>query len=162
MRQFKNTPYYVTENGDVYRDDKKLKPYIDKEGYKRIRITENKIRKNFRIHRLVAECYISNPNNLPQIDHIDCNKLNNHISNLEWVTEKENIKRAVNNGLYLNRKTRGVDKRKRKRIDRAKKLNNDDILWIKENYIPRHSKFGARALAKKFNVNHGTILNVFK
>ena len=45
------------------------------------------------VHRIVAEAFIPNPNNLPTIDHIDGDKTNNHVSNLEWVTHRENCRR---------------------------------------------------------------------
>ena len=55
--------------------------------------------KTFTIHKLVASNYIDNQYNKPQVNHIDGNKSNNHVSNLEWVTQSENIRHAINTGL---------------------------------------------------------------
>ena len=55
-----------------------------------------------RIHRMVAEAFIPNPDNLPQVNHIDGNKNNNAVSNLEWVTELQNTSHAWENGLCIN------------------------------------------------------------
>lgn len=49
------------------------------------------------IHRLVAEAYIPNPNNLPVVDHIDDNPFNNHVSNLQWVTIQQNVQKSYKN-----------------------------------------------------------------
>lgn len=67
----------------------------------------NKKTHNVRIHRLVAENFVSNPNiNIyTQVDHIDCNKLNNYYKNLEWVTPLENTRRALKNGLIPAKST---------------------------------------------------------
>jgi hypothetical protein len=59
-------------------------------------------RKYFAIHRLVAMMFIPNPNNYEQIDHLDGNKLNNNVENLEWVTAKENQNHATRIGLRNN------------------------------------------------------------
>lgn len=60
---------------------------------------KNGKQKNISVHRLVGIMFIPNPENKPEINHKDTNKLNNHISNLEWNTKKENIEHAWDNGL---------------------------------------------------------------
>lgn len=69
---------------------KLLKAKIDKDGYLLIGLTKDNIQKYFRIHRLVALTFIDNPNNLPLVNHIDENKQNNAVDNLEWCTTKYN------------------------------------------------------------------------
>lgn len=70
--------------------EKILKLQISKYGYNVITLWNNNISKQFKVHRLVAIAFIPNPNNLPQINHIDEDKLNNKIDNLEWCTALEN------------------------------------------------------------------------
>lgn len=60
-------------------------------GYIRYSLTKDKKSKNFCIHKLVAEAFIPNPENKPEVDHIDTNTLNNRVDNLRWVTRLENI-----------------------------------------------------------------------
>lgn len=73
-----------------------LKPslQITRGGFKRFRVNlyENKIPKQYKVHRLVATAFILNLNHKPQVNHIDNNPLNNKVSNLEWVTNEENSK----------------------------------------------------------------------
>ena len=64
--------------------------------YSTIILCKNKIRKSFRIHRLVAICFLPNPENKPQVNHIDGNKCNNTVVNLEWVTSQENQIHKIN------------------------------------------------------------------
>ena len=80
--------YEIDENGNVYsfKSNKYLTPCLDKYGYLYVTINS----KHYKVHRLVAEAFLDNPNNKPCIDHIDRNKLNNHYSNLRYVTPKEN------------------------------------------------------------------------
>ena len=68
-----------------------LKDRIDKYGYKVIGLSKDGKQKNLFIHRLVATAFIPNPNNLPQVNHIDENKLNNRVENLEWCSIVYNI-----------------------------------------------------------------------
>lgn len=86
--------YYIDLNGNVYnKHNKILKPVDNGKGYLRVNLTLSDgtvICKA--IHRLLAEAYIDNPNNLPEVNHIDCIRQNNLISNLEWCTHAYNIK----------------------------------------------------------------------
>lgn len=70
--------------------EKYLKPHVSKTGYLVVDLKYNCKRKTFKLHRLIALHFIDNPNNLPFVNHIDGNKLNNEIHNLEWVSNREN------------------------------------------------------------------------
>ena len=86
--------YYVSENGEVWnRYGKAMSIYIDPRGYAYVGIKRQgeKKRVKFRIHRLVANAFIPNPEQLPQVNHIDGDKANNKCNNLEWVTGSQNI-----------------------------------------------------------------------
>lgn len=78
------------------KPNKKLKPTITKKGYLRVDLKG----KGYSVHRLVAMAFIPNPLNKPQVNHIDGNKNNNNVKNLEWCTNSENQKHAVANGLH--------------------------------------------------------------
>lgn len=75
-----------------------LNPYTTKKGYLTVKIKEHKTSRV--IHRLVANAFIPNPNKLPQVNHIDGNKTNNRVENLEWCTNKYNVNHAFKMGLY--------------------------------------------------------------
>lgn len=97
--------YMIDENGNVFNKNTNayLKGSIGENGYKYYRLSENNHKKMFYAHRLVAEHFINNPNNLPVVNHIDGNKLNNNINNLEWVTYSENTKHWKNNSNVTRR-----------------------------------------------------------
>ena len=77
-----------------------LKQGINHKGYKRVSITIDRKKKTYFVHRLVANAFIPNPKLLPQVNHIDGNKENNSVNNLEWVTNQENAVHAIENGLW--------------------------------------------------------------
>lgn len=88
--------------GTFVRKGKLLKTSIDRNGYKYVLLTDgNKKRKNLKIHRLVALNFIDNPLSKPFVNHIDGDKLNNDIRNLEWCTPLENTTHAIENGLFI-------------------------------------------------------------
>lgn len=98
--------------GFSYRKERMLKTSLDKDGYVKVTLCKNNRTRFSSIHRLLAECFIPNPNNYPQINHKDENKQNNDLSNLEWCTCKYNIN-------YGTRTKREVETRKRKLQGRA-------------------------------------------
>jgi hypothetical protein len=87
-----------------------LKQVKNIEGYLSVGLRLNGATKMFRVHRLVALVYIPNPKKLPQVNHKDLDKQNNHKSNLEWVTNRENTIHAVANGKKGGKPKRSVYK----------------------------------------------------
>lgn len=101
MPQINNYNYTITKTGLIKnrKTKKPVKPYISTRGYVRVRLQKDGERHNYALHRLVAEIFIPNPNEYPEVNHIDGNKLNNRVSNLEWCTRSQNIKHMWENGL---------------------------------------------------------------
>ena len=98
MRQIKdNLDYLVTVEGRIFslKTMRFMKATKRPDGYVYVRIAN----KTHRVHRLVAQTYIPNPENKPQVNHIDGNKANNMLCNLEWMTQSENIQHSFDIGL---------------------------------------------------------------
>lgn len=88
--------YEVSTWGRVFnrRTGNFLTPYHHHKGYLRVDLKNGKGIKHFKVHRLVATAFIPNPEGKPQVNHIDGNPGNNSVTNLEWVTNKENREKA--------------------------------------------------------------------
>lgn len=99
--------YKISNKGKVRSTGGILTPTDNGKGYLIIGLCKNGKRKNFYIHRLVAEAFIDNPEKKPVVNHKDYNTRNNDVNNLEWVTQKENIAHSINNmrGKKHNSKT---------------------------------------------------------
>ena len=95
MNQYKNTRYFVTENGEVFHNEKKLKPYKQSKGYLKVDIWDNNKKIPTYVHRMVAETFIPNPENHTQVNHIDGDKTNNRVENLEWCSQSQNIQHRI-------------------------------------------------------------------
>ena len=92
---------FVNHNfgGYAYRKGRILKPGLGSRGYLSVTLSKNGIQKQYTVHRLVAQAFIENPDNLPQVNHKDEDRTNNNVTNLEWCDAKYN----VNYGNRLNK-----------------------------------------------------------
>lgn len=145
--------YEVSSLGNV-RSSKRgrvrlLSPMVVAGGYSQIQLRIDKQSKKFLVHRLVAEAFIPNPENKPIVNHIDGNKHNNRVDNLEWVTQAENMRHAVKSGLIKQ----GADS-----ADAI--LTKKQVEWIRSVFVPRDTNFSAAALSRKFGVSKEVIARV--
>lgn len=121
---------------EFYRPDKLLKPGLSHNGYQSIHLCNKDKKKSWRVNRLVATVFIPNPDNKPQVNHIDGNKLNNRADNLEWSSPKENTHHAIRTGLSdVKGESNG-----------CAKLTNEDVLFI------RSCGLQTKVLVEKFGV----------
>jgi hypothetical protein len=103
--------YYVSKNGNVYSKKRNiyLKPQLNASGYHYVTLCDNMIKRNHYVHQLVGSAFIENFEKKKFINHIDSNKINNNVTNLEWTTNSENM-------IHMH-------KEKRKKIKKKKKVN---------------------------------------
>ncbi len=97
----RNHNYAVNKKGEIFsfRRNHKLTPKVNHDGYLRIQLYYKGKCEFVSIHRLIAETFIANPENKAVVNHIDGNKQNNAVDNLEWCTQSENIRHAYDTGL---------------------------------------------------------------
>lgn len=130
-----------------YKVDKIIKHCISKNGYAYCTLWINCKQKKYKIHRLIAIHFIPNPENKPFINHIDSNRMNNSIENLEWCTQKENIHHAINNGR--------MDFNGEK--NPSAKLNKSDVYNIKKLH---NNLVSIKDLSTKYSVSDVSIRNI--
>ena len=95
-----NTGYIKRKDGRLFfKEGRILKNTSSGVGYYQVKLCKDAIKINIRNHRAVAEAFIPNPENKPEVNHIDGNKQNNRVDNLEWCSYNENLKHAYNNKL---------------------------------------------------------------
>lgn len=146
----------VSDLGQVWskRSNKVLKQTLHKNGYLTVatKIGGSQGKSYcFRVHRLVAEAFISNPNNKEEVNHIDGNKTNNTLSNLEWVTRSENIQHAWDSGL-IKPVSILTETRSGYSVNFKKEVAKDY----------KDSKSSARAVGRKHKVHHKYVLKWYR
>jgi len=119
-------------------------------GYLRVVLCKDFKKKNRFVHVLVAQAFIPNPENKPEVNHDDGNKFNCHVSNLFWATSSENKKHAVEHGLMKS----GCEH------FRAK-FTAEQVREIRRDCVPGDPERGFRAFAEKFNVTHRIIRDAY-
>ena len=152
--------YEVAEDGRVIasprpgrgyrRYERVLRPHRKKDGHWNVGLTKDGRQKKHHVHRIVAEAFIPNPQNLPVVNHIDGNPSNNHRSNLEWCTVSHNVHHAYDSGL------RDAQRETLRRL-RAK-LTATQVKEIRRRYAEGSDTI--MTLGSEFGVHYTTIWNV--
>lgn len=125
-----------------------LKPNSDGNGYLCIQFKKGNNEKQFKVHRLVAQAFIPNPDNKLEVNHRDKSgdKRNNCVENLEWATRSENMQHAYDTGLCK----KGCE-------NWQAKLTAEQVREIRRDCVPFNRKCGFTEFAKKFNVSANVI-----
>ena len=140
--------YEASTDGHIRNSKTKhvLHEFKSKDGYLRTQFGG----KTRLVHRVIAQTFIENPRQLPEVNHIDGCKTNNAVSNLEYCSRSDNLRHA-----YIN------DLRNAKRTNNSRcKLSEDDVAYIKNNYSRGDKVYGAKALSKRFGAACQTICAV--
>jgi hypothetical protein len=126
-------------------DSRILVQNISKTGYYVVTLFKPGFNRVYKVHRLIAEAFLPNPENKRTVNHIDGNKLNNTVGNLEWATDLENIRHAFENKLIV---TCVGEKQS------ATKLKEREVLEIYTSSLPR------RSLSKIYNISYTAICSI--
>lgn len=147
-RKLKEYPMYrIYNTGKIYSEylKKFIHQHDDNSGYLQVTLRGINGRKTIKVHILVALAFIPNPENKPEVNHIDCNKYNNRVTNLEWVTKHENMIHASLNSY--------------KKRDDLSPLNEEMVRLIP---ILLENKFSIKLIASLYKVGHVTIRKIIQ
>lgn len=146
--------YIICENGDIYGMHRgKISQRKNVDGYMLATVGKLPIRTTMRVHRLVAEAFIENPLNLPEVNHKDFNRSNNNASNLEWCTHLTNVRYSVD--LHEGAYNQHAGTNNGRSI-----LREEDVLKIRECYAS--GKYNIAELARLYGRGWQTINHIIK
>lgn len=153
MGRIKSLERYKENHGKLQKVEEKIKTMnIKNSGYQFVQLYKNNKYKNLMVHRLVAQAFIPNVDNKPQINHIDGNKLNNNVTNLEWCTNSENGKHAWDTGLKQCTERLKEATRKTNKEYKSKPINQLDL---QGNYI--RTWLSAHEASRQLGIDRSTI-----
>ena len=140
----------------ILEPERELTYTLNNRGYYSVGIK----RKTHMVHRLIAKAFLPNPGNKPFVNHLDGNKLNNHVDNLEWCTVQENNLHARQTGLHkqavghkLNYQNAATKSKALANLKDKSKLSPEDVRYVRKVFVPRSKDFSATALAKQFGTS---------
>lgn len=121
--------YDIKRDGSIvsHKTGKAIYEYVNPKGYHFVRLVINRKKKTVLKHRLIAERFIPNPHNYPEINHKDGNKSNNSVDNLEWCTRKQNVAHAVATGLHHKGCSQGLTTLLPEQIREMRKLHKSGL-----------------------------------
>ena len=142
--------YTVFENGDVYNGVRKITQRPNyKDGYACFTAGKKNHRINVKTHSVVGKLFVDNPYGLPELDHLDNNRMKPSADKLEWVTHQENIRRAHERGSYKDYYVGVKNPKAKLNDDIVKDIRNDFVNGLTQNKI-----------SKKYNVPWSTVHNI--
>lgn len=143
--------YWVSNKGRVKSKRKLRKISTKKDGYLYVSLSKKGIVKTFLVHRLVAITFIQKTHKKTEVNHIDGDKTNNHVSNLEWVTSSENTKHAYMIGLQKSHHVKGEK-------NHFNKLKKTEVINIKKEILNGSKKL--KQIAFEYNVSPSIISDI--
>lgn len=149
--------YIVSSDGHIYsthnigngKYHKEIKQRKNHDGYMEVTVGPNTFRTTRRVARIVAEAFVPNPNNLPEVDHIDDIRDHDEASNLQWVTHQENVAKIPF--------VRGSQARRGERNGRSK-VTEEIVVKLRNRYENNNEKISD--LSKSFGLPYSTVFNI--
>ena len=154
VSNFGNVRSFSNSHKGFKRNEPKMRALsLTHDGYQKVRLLANGKDITVRIHRLVAEMFVPNPNGKETVNHIDGNKQNNRSDNLEWADRKEQLDHAYRTGLRSAKE--GCE-------NALSKLTPEQVNAIRAEYKKGSREFSSVKLGKKYGVSHRVVLLIVK